>query len=186
MVDGYLMHHGIKGQKWGVRRYQNEDGTYTDLGKQIRNKTNNYLKVSNSLSNKEFDLFNNKKGAYKNRKKDNKQMKEYFRNQPNYRDSQVVVSKHGNVVLASKEFNEFVNEWTIGWATDPKARGTGVTQKNIKEAIDLIREVSDLPISATIAQENIASQKTALKAGFEDVGYTRMNDGSIHKRYIYK
>lgn len=28
-----LYHHGIKGQKWGVRRYQNEDGTLTDAGK---------------------------------------------------------------------------------------------------------------------------------------------------------
>ena len=28
----YLAHHGIKGQKWGVRRYQNEDGTYTEAG----------------------------------------------------------------------------------------------------------------------------------------------------------
>lgn len=28
-----LTHHGIKGQKWGVRRYQNEDGMLTDAGK---------------------------------------------------------------------------------------------------------------------------------------------------------
>ena len=28
-----LYHHGIQGQKWGVRRYQNEDGTLTDAGK---------------------------------------------------------------------------------------------------------------------------------------------------------
>lgn len=28
-----LMHHGIKGQKWGVRQYQNPDGTLTAAGK---------------------------------------------------------------------------------------------------------------------------------------------------------
>ena len=29
-----LYHHGIKGQKWGERRYQNEDGTLTEAGKE--------------------------------------------------------------------------------------------------------------------------------------------------------
>lgn len=28
-----LCHHGIKGQKWGVRRFQNADGSYTGVGK---------------------------------------------------------------------------------------------------------------------------------------------------------
>lgn len=34
---GYLMHFGIKGQKWGIRRYQNEDGSLTEEGKQRYN-----------------------------------------------------------------------------------------------------------------------------------------------------
>lgn len=38
-INGYpfgneLYHHGIKGQKWGVRRYQNEDGSLTAEGKE--------------------------------------------------------------------------------------------------------------------------------------------------------
>ena len=31
--DSVIEHYGIKGQKWGVRRYQNPDGTLTELGK---------------------------------------------------------------------------------------------------------------------------------------------------------
>lgn len=30
--EGELYHHGIKGQKWGVRRYQNADGSLTAEG----------------------------------------------------------------------------------------------------------------------------------------------------------
>ena len=31
--DGELYHYGVKGQKWGVRRYQNKDGSLTAAGK---------------------------------------------------------------------------------------------------------------------------------------------------------
>ena len=33
LITKELYHWGIKGQKWGVRRYQNEDGTLTESGK---------------------------------------------------------------------------------------------------------------------------------------------------------
>ena len=41
----YLAHHGIKGQKWGVRRFQNPDGTLTAAGKE------RYLNSETSESN---------------------------------------------------------------------------------------------------------------------------------------
>ena len=33
MDNNELYHHGIKGMKWGVRRYQNADGSLTSKGK---------------------------------------------------------------------------------------------------------------------------------------------------------
>lgn len=32
-METYLAHHGIKGMKWGVRRYQNSDGSLTSAGR---------------------------------------------------------------------------------------------------------------------------------------------------------
>lgn len=33
VYEDFLMHYGVKGQKWGHRQWQNADGTYTEAGK---------------------------------------------------------------------------------------------------------------------------------------------------------
>lgn len=47
-----LCHYGIKGQEWGERRYQNEDGSYTPLGREHRARVNHQAVVVNTKSNK--------------------------------------------------------------------------------------------------------------------------------------
>lgn len=47
--DSELYHFGIKGQKWGIRRYQNPDGSLTALGKQKYGTKKNFEEHKNKL-----------------------------------------------------------------------------------------------------------------------------------------
>lgn len=60
--NAYLMHHGIKGMRWGIRRYQNEDGTLTNAGKRRARKQQEKL---DRQARKE--AMYERKRAYKNR-----------------------------------------------------------------------------------------------------------------------
>lgn len=47
-INEELYHHGIQGQKWGIRRYQNEDGSYTEAGRRRYNDGEGYGNRSNN------------------------------------------------------------------------------------------------------------------------------------------
>lgn len=54
----YLIHYGIPGQKWGVRRFQNEDGTWTSEGLERRRSDNQksfYKEVKKDVRKGTFD-----------------------------------------------------------------------------------------------------------------------------------
>lgn len=48
--EDFLAHHGIKGQKWGVRRFQNPDGTLTPAGKKRLKPFSDYEKIARKNS----------------------------------------------------------------------------------------------------------------------------------------
>ena len=85
----YLVHHGILGQKWGIRRFQNSDGTLTTEGRK-RYRTDRVLNnVGRAFANTTFGqrmaVTLNKgyrtdkkeiKGLYKEKKKEFKQIED--------------------------------------------------------------------------------------------------------------
>lgn len=50
--NDYLVHYGIKGMKWGIRRYQNKDGSYTSAGKRRRRTYSSDYEETRSLRKK--------------------------------------------------------------------------------------------------------------------------------------
>lgn len=60
LAEEVLMHHGVLGMKWGIRRYQNKDGSLTDKGKkhyakgierQLRKNEKRYIKERKKYQN---------------------------------------------------------------------------------------------------------------------------------------
>ena len=169
-----LEHHGIKGQKWGVRRFQNKDGTLTAEGRQrqlesrnvSRNKphTDDVNDIVRTLSKKERDFL----GAA-----DNEDWidKKYERNAL-VNKAKTFVSKEGDTPVS------FIEIWTNGGRTgqialatrnDPKYRGKGYASKNVEQAIKWVDRYGNKSIDELewIAdRKNTASVNLGKKYGF--------------------
>lgn len=98
-----LYHHGIKGQRWGIRRYQNDDGTLTAEGKK-RYGANNLSEMSPDAL-KQYQL--DRKSAVSDAKKDLK-----ARKLSAYSDlgKNFVSDKYGNETLKDLEKDQKVIE----------------------------------------------------------------------------
>ena len=96
-----LYHHGIKGQKWGVRRYQNADGTRTSAGKKRY-----FLNKIESVKNNE-KAYRNKLSAISKRKYIDSSDAKRFK----YRNQSIVarVGKTAAVGVASMLIGDIMN-----------------------------------------------------------------------------
>lgn len=67
-MNGTLYHHGVKGQKWGVRRYQNSDGSLTEAGQKRQAKKELKQDVKEYRSIRKTDKVDDYLKSMKNKK----------------------------------------------------------------------------------------------------------------------
>lgn len=73
-----LCHHGISGQKWGIRRYQNEDGSYTTEGLSRYKRGKIYSKEHDKFEREEYDRLVKGSKKYRNAEKEVERLSEKY------------------------------------------------------------------------------------------------------------
>lgn len=172
--EGELSHHGIKGQRWGVRRYQNPDGSLTPEGK-IRTTARNRIiraektrlsvnDIVNSLSEKDKSMLNLGKDD-----------KEYL----TFEQGQFVVKRIllevGDTPVAYLDFLSDGNSQngkenlSIATAVRSDQQGKGYGYQVAKQGADWINKHRDEfgYVEWAAKKENKASQRLAEKVGYK-------------------
>lgn len=161
-----LYHYGIKGMKWGVRRFQNTDGTYTSLGKSRRNYKSSIKKVN--------EVFSTLSPTDRYHMVDDKNATKYEDSRPDlvkYRSFAYDKNKNarGFIELSQGGDGDYKRWLNVVISVSPELRGTGTSKKLVEKGKQWFEKHADDfdYITWGAHNDNIASNKLAEKSGFK-------------------
>ena len=163
-MENELYHHGVKGQKWGVRRYQNKDGSLTLAGKKRA------LKMQNQYT----ELSNNKKYHDKDGNLTYKGRKKALRMKESYSE------------LTGKQLKKYPSKSKPSTSSEPKRKSISeMSNEEIQDKIDRIRLENTLksltPEKMSAGQKFVNGMKDAAISIAKDKG-TRIVGDLIDKK----
>ena len=141
----YLAHHGVKGMKWGVRRYQNKDGSLTPAGRkkygQLGSDPNNLSKIDKTAMRRASTqtVYFGKKEPGDNQKKVIEQ----------YRKEASNTKEERRLTQLDKEIPKIVREYNRTGRTDAKLEA---------EYRTLTNEYRNLQYQNSVAGKEIAKK----------------------------
>ena len=195
-----LYHYGVKGMKWGVRRYQNADGTLTSEGKKkaaLDRKTKAAMRTTKD-ANDIVDSLTKKEKEFLGAPKYDKWIEPEF----DLETSRNIAKRFVQYELKEqmKTPVSFLEIWDDGGTVGQIAiatksgdqyRGKGYASKSVKEGLDWFNKYGYKKLERLewiAAKDNTASNALARKFGFEPAKWTDYDWANQPKDnlYVYK
>lgn len=173
MSRNELYHFGVPGMKWGVRRYQNADGSLTSAGKkryghlQKSNDKHEYIKKGSNSERRTYEKITNARGQ--NVKKLASKAANEIENTKEYKDWQDVLSKRGKINQnGQRTLSYFDKEYSLDELLE-----TMMSDSNIQSAYEAkTKEILD------------NYKDRAIDASLLDAGYKATKEGREYVHYL--
>lgn len=182
----WLKHHGILGQKWGVRRFQYSDGSLTEEGRQ-RYRSMSRVKRHSKTKKDVDDIVNSLSPEDRRKLGLRPDEKEYLSLEGGEWVAKRILLKHGDKPVAF--FDVFADDKTanisLAVRTDEQGKGYGkiVTEKGMQYVNKNLNKWQHVEWNAIY--DNYASRHLAEKYGFvhePEMDYT--HNGDRYASYI--
>ena len=187
-----LYHYGVKGMKWGVRRYQNKDGTLTPSGKQKALETRRIKNVSKYKNDIEDIVSTLSKSERKRMNLDDDE--EYMPLSEGKKVVSIFLEKKGDIPVSVFDLTDYgkgLNASVVTRSGD-EYRGKGYANDAVKKGLKWYNKNKsklDKPITWWATKDNVGSQKLAEKNGFrKDLSLEKSDDEWLKNnwvKYIY-
>lgn len=169
----FLAHHGIKGMKWGVRRYQNSDGSLTAAGRQRYGKSSGSSTAGNGVvAFRRKDQFDK---AFDNLAKSGRPVKKELSKEEiasigvKSKQTGKIVSGAQSVVQGAQKINDIANQKPRNrYNKRPNLTQEEIDQMSDKDLRDLVNRLNLEQQYSQLTADNVAQSKIETGLNYAD------------------
>lgn len=174
-----LYHWGIKGMKWGVRRYQNADGSLTSAGKKRRKE--DLGSMSNEELRKKINRMNNEQRYIDLTKTTSSKVSKVTDGVDRVtkiagNTNQIYKTSKGDKDPYGKLASQSINAVSQTSRLAKKIDNTARTNSDAKKARKKIEKMSDADLAKIVERMDLERQYTRLKSSDVDRGKVKVGD----------